>query len=182
MVIAYIPLLAGSQQHRAGKHFSRAALAQQPARKPGGTFAGRHLLVRTPACLSVSIHSMHPPAPLTRLCATPGKSRQDMEAAIAARPPSLKCSFNLGVADFYPAATGKEGAAAHLLARWGCDAASSAHLCDDDNDLPLAAMVGRAFLPSITEVRADCVYVCVGGGGVLHACGRLERLACTTCT
>jgi len=83
---------------------------------------------------------------------TPGKTPEQQQAAIAARPPSLKCTFNLGVADFYPAATGKEGAAAHLLLRWGAAAAFSVHLCDDDNDLPLAAMVGKAFLPSITEV------------------------------
>ncbi|KAI8469912.1 MAG: hypothetical protein J3K34DRAFT_521817 [Monoraphidium minutum] len=86
-----------------------------------------------------------------RLTQTPGKSAADLEAAIAARPPALKCSFNLGVADFYPAASGKEGAAARLLARWGGAARAAVHLGDDDNDLPLARLVGRAFLPSISE-------------------------------
>jgi 3-deoxy-D-manno-octulosonate 8-phosphate phosphatase KdsC-like HAD superfamily phosphatase len=103
-----------------------------------------------------------PPA-RRRLAPTPGKTEADMAAAIAGRPAGLKCTFNLGVADFYPAAAGKEGAAAHLLARWGGAPAGAAHLCDDDNDLPLAAMVGRAFLPSITEV---------GGRGVGARGGR----------
>jgi hypothetical protein len=105
---------------------------------------------------------------------TPGKSKEDMAAAIASRPPGLKCTFNLGVADFYPAATGKEGAAAHLLARWGGDPGAAAHLCDDDNDLPLAAMVGRAFLPSITEVG-------VGGGGSWGGAVALLGVMITTC-
>ena len=72
-------------------------------------------------------------------------------AASAARPACLKASVNLGVLDFYPAAAGKEGAAAHLLARWGGAPHCAAHLCDDDNDLPLARMVARAFLPRVAE-------------------------------
>jgi hypothetical protein len=32
-------------------------------------------------------------------------------------------------------------------------AAATAFLCDDDNDLPLAAVVGKAFLPSVSAVR-----------------------------
>ncbi|GBF88185.1 hypothetical protein Rsub_00897 [Raphidocelis subcapitata] len=90
-----------------------------------------------------------------RLLPTPGRGREETAAAIAARPPGLAASFNLGVADFYPAASGKEGAAAHLLARWGGAARAAAHLCDDDNDLPLAALVGRAFIPGITEASVS---------------------------
>lgn len=86
-----------------------------------------------------------------RLSAGTGKTRADLEAAIAARPPCLKASFNLGVADFYPAPGGKEGAAAHLMRKWGTGPDRAVLLCDDDNDLPLAADVAKAFLPGITE-------------------------------
>jgi hypothetical protein len=54
--------------------------------------------------------------------------------------------------DFYPAASGKEGAARHLMHKWGVAPAATAFLCDDDNDLALAAVVGKAFLPSISAV------------------------------
>jgi hypothetical protein len=103
-----------------------------------------------------------------RLLPTPGRGREETAAAIAARPAGLAASFNLGAADFYPAASGKEGAAAHLLAQWGGSAADAAHLCDDDNDLPLAALVGRAFIPGITEVGGALGWGAplVGGGGL----------------
>jgi len=85
---------------------------------------------------------------------TPGKSESDMQAVIARRPASLSCTLNLGVVDFYPAISGKEGAARHLMAKWGVSPAHTGLLCDDDNDLALAAIVAKAFLPSITAVRA----------------------------
>lgn len=104
---------------------------------------------------------------LYRLMKTPGKSQAEMDAAIARRPSSLSSTINLGVVDFYPAASGKEGAAEHIMRRMGVDRARTAFLCDDDNDLVLAARVGKAFLPSISAVR-----VCVWGGG---------EFACSTC-
>lgn len=88
-----------------------------------------------------------------RLMKTPGKSESDMQAVIARRPTSLSCTLNLGVVDFYPAISGKEGAARHLMAKWGVGPAHTGFLCDDDNDLALAAIVAKAFLPSITAVR-----------------------------
>jgi hypothetical protein len=37
--------------------------------------------------------------------------------------------------------------------KWGVEQrADSAFLCDDDNDMELAAEVGRAFLPNMTSV------------------------------
>lgn len=54
--------------------------------------------------------------------------------------------------DFYPKASGKEGAAAYLMQKFGVPAGRCALLCDDDNDLELAAIVGKAFLPSIGAV------------------------------
>jgi 3-deoxy-D-manno-octulosonate 8-phosphate phosphatase KdsC-like HAD superfamily phosphatase len=69
-----------------------------------------------------------------------------------------------GVVDFYPAVSGKEGAARHLMARWGVGPAATAFLCDDDNDLALAAVVGKAFLPSTSAV-SGCMGRGKGGGG-----------------
>jgi 3-deoxy-D-manno-octulosonate 8-phosphate phosphatase KdsC-like HAD superfamily phosphatase len=91
---------------------------------------------------------------------TPGKSQEEMHAVIAQRPPYLSCTENLGVMDFYPSTSGKDGAAQHLMRKWGvASPAATAFLCDDDNDLGLAAVVGKAFLPSISAVS----YM---GGGV----------------
>ncbi len=39
------------------------------------------------------------------------------------------------------------------MKKWGISETESVFLCDDDNDLELAAHVARAFLPSITSVR-----------------------------
>lgn len=75
-----------------------------------------------------------------------------MQALISSRPTCLGSSFNLGVVDFYPASSGKEGVAAHLMKRFGVPAEGSVFLCDDDNDMQLAAMVGKAFLPTISAV------------------------------
>ncbi|WIA36362.1 hypothetical protein OEZ86_007679 [Tetradesmus obliquus] len=84
-----------------------------------------------------------------RLTKTPNKSEEQLAAAVAARPACLASSTNLGVVDFYPKASGKEGAAAYLMQKFGVPAGRCALLCDDDNDLELAAIVGKAFLPSI---------------------------------
>lgn len=48
---------------------------------------------------------------------TPGKSEEELQQVIASRPDSLACTFNIGVADFYPAASGKEAAAQYLMRR-----------------------------------------------------------------
>ena len=60
----------------------------------------------------------------------------------AARPQALKASFNLGHADFYPACSGKEGAAARLCERFGVPSADAGAIFDDDNDLAMASFVG----------------------------------------
>ncbi len=59
----------------------------------------------------------------------------------------------VGAADFYPKTSGKCEAARYLLRRFEAQAADAAFLCDDDNDMELAAIVGKAFLPSVTSVR-----------------------------
>jgi 3-deoxy-D-manno-octulosonate 8-phosphate phosphatase KdsC-like HAD superfamily phosphatase len=96
----------------------------------------------------------------TRLTKTPNKSEEQLQAAVAARPACLATSTNLGIADFYPKASGKEGAAAYLMEKFGVPASRCALLCDDDNDLELAAIVGKAFLPSIGAVSLDASMQC----------------------
>lgn len=80
-----------------------------------------------------------------------GKTLEQFQEVAAARPPGLACSFNLGAADFYPSTSGKVMAARHLMRRFSAPAAGCCFLCDDDNDLELAAEVGKAFLPSVTS-------------------------------
>lgn len=43
-------------------------------------------------------------------------------------------------------------AARYLMQRFGAARSDCVFLCDDDNDMALAADVGKAFLPSITSV------------------------------
>lgn len=75
-----------------------------------------------------------------------------MQKVIDSRPACLGSSFNLGIADFYPAISGKEGVAAYLMKKFDVPADRCVFLCDDDNDLKLAAIVGKAFLPSVSAV------------------------------
>lgn len=75
-----------------------------------------------------------------------------LRAVAASRPSGVACSTNLGVLDFYPARSGKEGAARRLERLFAAAAATTtvrtAFLCDDDNDLALASRVGRVFVPT----------------------------------
>ena len=43
------------------------------------------------------------------------------------------------------------------MKQWSVARSDSVFLCDDDNDMELAAEVGRAFLPSISSVRGSRV-------------------------
>jgi hypothetical protein len=54
-----------------------------------------------------------------RVKGTPAKSAADLQRVIDTRPRQLACTFNIGVADFYPTGSGKEKAAAYLTSRWG---------------------------------------------------------------
>jgi 3-deoxy-D-manno-octulosonate 8-phosphate phosphatase KdsC-like HAD superfamily phosphatase len=91
---------------------------------------------------------------LHRLKQTPNRDLQEVAATISARPSELDCSFNLGVADFYPTTSGKEKVAEYLMGKYGVKAEDACFLCDDDNDLPLARLVGKVFLPSIGHVSS----------------------------
>ncbi|GIM06259.1 hypothetical protein Vretimale_10615 [Volvox reticuliferus] len=86
-----------------------------------------------------------------RVHARGDKTMEQLRELVANKPEGLSCSFNLGAADFYPSTSGKVMAARHLMAHFGAAAKDCSFLCDDDNDLELAAEVGRAFLPSLTS-------------------------------
>ncbi|KAF5839035.1 HAD-like domain-containing protein [Dunaliella salina] len=75
-----------------------------------------------------------------------GKSEEQLQGAISSAPKELQSTFNLGHADFYPASSGKVGAARHLVQRFGTSFDLATFMCDDDNDLDLAAVVAKAFL------------------------------------
>ncbi len=66
-------------------------------------------------------------------------------------------------------------AARHLMRRFSAPAPGCCFLCDDDNDLELAAEVGKAFLPSVTSVST------AGGGhrGATGVGGWGERRRCS---
>lgn len=80
-----------------------------------------------------------------------GKTETDLAAALARLPPTLASSRNLGCADVYPATSGKAAVGAYVADKLGLSLKSAAFLCDDDNDLRLAAAVGRAFVVSTTH-------------------------------
>ena len=64
----------------------------------------------------------------------------------------LVSTVNLGMADVYPAKSGKANAAMHIAKHMGADIEQCAFLCDDDNDIDLAKVVGKAYLPSVSAV------------------------------
>ena len=80
-----------------------------------------------------------------------GKTGADLAAALAALPLSLQATSNLGCADVLPATSGKAAVGAHIMAALGADPADCAFLCDDANDLCLAAQVGRVFVVRATD-------------------------------
>lgn len=61
--------------------------------------------------------------------------------------------MNLGKADVYPAHSGKANAAVHIAKQLGIDIKDCAFLCDDDNDIDLAKVVGKAYMPTVAAVR-----------------------------
>lgn len=65
----------------------------------------------------------------------------------------LVSTINLGKADVYPAYSGKANAAVHIAKQMGADIKDCAFLCDDDNDIDLAKVVGRAYMPTVAAVR-----------------------------
>lgn len=86
-----------------------------------------------------------------RMAAKNGKTPEDVANVVKNLQPGLASSFNIGLADFYPSTSGKEKAAQHIVNKFGSNLAEAFLLCDDDNDMGLAAVVGKVFLPSITS-------------------------------
>eukprot|EP00891_Asterochloris_glomerata_P008333 jgi/Astpho2/8333/fgenesh1_pm.00122_%23_16_t len=78
-------------------------------------------------------------------------SQDDLEKLLQSLPEELATSYNLGLADVYPAISGKHNAAKHLLEVFKASADSAVLMADDDNDLGLAELVGKVFVPSITS-------------------------------
>lgn len=71
----------------------------------------------------------------------------------------LTSTVNLGMADIYPATSGKARVAEYLAEYYGVPLAKSAFLCDDDNDVELARLVGKAYCPAVSSVRASSASV-----------------------
>ncbi|DBB06799.1 hypothetical protein WJX82_001393 [Trebouxia sp. C0006] len=86
-----------------------------------------------------------------RLKAKDGKTPDDVLNVVKSLDPDLASSFNIGLADFYPSTSGKEKAAKHIVEHYNTNLSEAFLLCDDDNDMGLAAVVGKVFLPSITS-------------------------------
>jgi hypothetical protein len=70
----------------------------------------------------------------------------------------LRCFGNLGHVDVVPKGSGKVRAAQYVAKKWGARAEDAVMLMDDDNDLELAAWVGRAFVPTVSH---ESVYAAV---------------------
>jgi len=81
-----------------------------------------------------------------------GKTHEDF-VAVAQKLPGLglKSSFNLGKADIYPAGSGKANAAQHILNIKKLDSSEAVAMFDDDNDVELGQLCGKAYLPGITH-------------------------------
>lgn len=86
-----------------------------------------------------------------RMKADKDKTPEDVLDVVKSLKPGLASSFNIGLADFYPATSGKENAAKHIVEKFNTNLSEAFLLCDDDNDMGLAAVVGKVFLPSITS-------------------------------
>lgn len=84
------------------------------------------------------------------------KTERDLDLALQSLPPCLSSSRNLGCADVFPSTSGKEAVGRYVAAALGVSLkARCAFLCDDDNDLPLAAAVGRAFVVGVTHPSVE---------------------------
>ena len=59
----------------------------------------------------------------------------EVQQLVQTLPPDLASSYNIGLADFYPATSGKQNAASYIVDKLQSDLQSSFLLCDDDNDM-----------------------------------------------
>lgn len=86
-----------------------------------------------------------------RLKAYGSKTDEDVKAAMKGIPEGLIWAFNLGHADVFPATSGKENAAKYLMDKFDAAPSSSFLLCDDDNDIGLANLLSKVFVPGFTS-------------------------------
>lgn len=70
-----------------------------------------------------------------RLKAKDGKTAEDVARIVENLKPDLASSTNIGLADFYPATSGKEKAAQHIVEKFQSRLEEAFLLCDDDNDM-----------------------------------------------
>ena len=77
----------------------------------------------------------HPSQTVLRLRAKDGKTPEDVANIVKNLKPELTSSTNIGLADFYPATSGKEKAAQHIVEKFNSRLEEAFLLCDDDNDL-----------------------------------------------
>lgn len=86
-------------------------------------------------------HLQHPSSILIlvqtvlRLKAKDGKTPEDVAKVVKNLKPELTSSTNIGLADFYPATSGKEKAAQHIVQKFHSRLEDAFLLCDDDNDM-----------------------------------------------
>ena len=77
----------------------------------------------------------HPGLTIFRLKAKDGKTAEDVANVVKNLNPELTSSTNIGLADFYPATSGKEKAAQHIVEKFSSRLEEAFLLCDDDNDM-----------------------------------------------
>ncbi|CAG9460177.1 unnamed protein product [Pedinophyceae sp. YPF-701] len=63
--------------------------------------------------------------------------------------------FNLGMMDVVPPQSGKHRSAAYVLREFGGHWSRTAMLCDDENDMELARMVAKAYVPGFTHPAVE---------------------------
>jgi len=86
-----------------------------------------------------------------RVSAANGKDLSALQAQLEEYASGLTCSGNLGHMDVYPTTSGKDKAAEFLMRRMAAQPAHCRLLCDDDNDLKLAEVVGHVWVVSVTH-------------------------------
>ena len=60
---------------------------------------------------------------------------EDVAEVVKNLPKDLASSYNIGLADFYPATSGKENAAQYIVERLGSKLDAAFLMRDDDNDM-----------------------------------------------
>ena len=70
-----------------------------------------------------------------RMKAKDDHTPEELAIVVKNLPKDLATSCNIGLADFYPATSGKENAAKHIVEKFSSNLDASFLMCDDDNDM-----------------------------------------------